>query len=216
VITGLTLFASCGGEPSKPQGATAHSPPARELAIRLDETSCLGEGVATGFAIDHTTLVTARHVVADATSLTATMPQGGRVAATDYEQNLTHDLGLVHVTVPEGVPIVGLARRDPMSGDRIRAVGFPRGRPVTVTSGRVVEYVDGARYHEPGRVVRTSAEVEPGNSGGPLVNTRGEVVGVVFAIDLVNNDSLAIPVSTLRQALERRTSFSTVTPQTCG
>jgi S1-C subfamily serine protease len=216
VIATLALLASCGEEASEPRGANTPSPPARELAIRLDETSCLGEGVATGFAIDHTTIVTARHVVAGATSLTATMPQGTQVTANDYERSLTHDLGLVDATVPLGVPIVRLARHDAVSGDKVRAVGFPKGRPVTVTSGRVVEYVDGARYGEPGRVVRASAEVEPGNSGGPLINARGELVGVVFAIDLVNNYSLAIPVSTVREALDRRTSFSTVTPRTCG
>jgi S1-C subfamily serine protease len=50
-------------------------------------------------------------------------------------------------------------------------------------------------------IIRTTAEVLPGNSGGPLLDTTGEVTGVAFALDTINNDTLALPVSRLNRAI---------------
>lgn len=86
---------------------------------------------------------------------------------------------------------------DPVPGDLVRALGYPGGGAFTATDGWLIEYRDGSQYGRPGMVLATSVEVEPGNSGGPLVDADGKVVGVVFAIDLTDGDGLAIPVSLL-------------------
>jgi S1-C subfamily serine protease len=67
--------------------------------------------------------------------------------------------------------------------------------------GRVVNYSEDKRF-DGRRVMRTTNEIQPGNSGGPVVEGSGNVVGVVFALDVQDGFALAIPVSQLRLALQ--------------
>lgn len=61
-------------------------------------------------------------------------------------------------------PIHWFLGADPAPGDDAWVVGYPRGE-VRVTTGRVVDEVDGTKYGVSGRVIRTRAEADPGNSG---------------------------------------------------
>ena len=71
----------------------------------------------------------------------------------------------------------------------------------------------GALFGIPGQVLRLSARVEHGNSGGPVLDRYGKVVGVVYAIEVATGFGLAIPVDTLR-SLARTGGFEAVPP--CG
>jgi S1-C subfamily serine protease len=66
-----------------------------------------------------------------------------------------------------------------------------------VTQGVLTDYLTGSTYGEPGQVMEISNEVEPGNSGSPVLNSSGSVVGIVFAINELDGAGLAIPASTL-------------------
>ncbi len=70
----------------------------------------------------------------------------------------------------------------------------------------VIDYVSGASLGVSGTVMRVTNLIEPGNSGGPLLNGSGDVVGVVFALQTSTHDGLVIPVSALSQYLQSRTS----------
>ncbi len=111
------------------------------------------------------------------------------------------DLALVRVDGSLSTPVIRLAAHNPLSGDKVTLVGFPQGGPVRVVDGRVVDYLNGAKTNEPGKVMRSSTEAEPGNSGGPLVTSNRRAGGIVFAIDLVDNYALIIPASTIRATL---------------
>jgi S1-C subfamily serine protease len=94
-----------------------------------------------------------------------------------------------------------LAAHDPVAGDLVRALGFPGGGQFTATEGRVVADVDGEKYGHHGQLLKVSAEIHPGNSGGPLIDVSGHAAGVVFAIGLTDGRALSIPVSRLRSTL---------------
>jgi S1-C subfamily serine protease len=84
-------------------------------------------------------------------------------------------------------------------GDRITVAGYPLGGPLTLTHGVVVDRVPGAPFDVPGPVLRITARVEHGNSGGPVLDGQGRVVAIVFAIETATGYGLAIPNDTVRR-----------------
>ena len=77
----------------------------------------------------------------------------------------------------------------------------------------VVDRVDGYGFGIQGPVLRITAEVRPGNSGGPMLDRRGRVAGIVFAIERVTGFGLAIPMGTVNALIDRG-GFEPVRP--CG
>ena len=63
-------------------------------------------------------------------------------------------------------------------------LGFPLGGELRLLPGTLVDEVSGTSFDIPGHVMRLTAAVQPGNSGGPVLDANGKVVGVVFAIEL--------------------------------
>lgn len=114
-----------------------------------------------------------------------------RAAIVDVSPN--HDLALLSITVK----INGLvaARVPPASGEQILVVGAPLGLTDTITTG-VVSAVR-SRVGGPGTMIQIDAPVNPGNSGGPVVNTRTEVVGIADAkAQDAEGIGLAVPIQT--------------------
>ena len=169
----------------------------RGSVLRVENQTCEGPATGTGFVLDPTTVITNAHVVAGAQSLRLTT-QSGRVAHVDVAHVDTID-DLAAITTSDPLPSALRLGVDPTPGDLVRALGYPLGGVFAATEGRVVEYRDGVHYSRPGRVLVTSATVEPGNSGGPLVDSSGRVVGVVFALELQDGYTLGIPVGMLTE-----------------
>ena len=162
-------------------------------------------GTATAFVVTpdgH--LVTCNHVVEGAVQ--AKVSLGGRqytadVVDTDFDQ----DLALIKIPA-EGLTPIALADSDEVrKGEEVRAVGFPfsdvlgKGRKVTRgTIAGIVEEEGNRRFH-------IDAAVNPGNSGGPLVDSQGRAVGVVnaklmgFAVSQVG---FAVPSNEARKMLQ--------------
>jgi S1-C subfamily serine protease len=98
----------------------------------------------------------------------------------------------------------------PTAGDRVRAIGFPRGRDVTATEGRLVATEEGSDER-----FEISAVIEPGNSGGPVLDDRDQVVGVATAIELDSGIGLVIPIARLRDN-RRWTPHQLLEPRDCA
>lgn len=88
---------------------------------------------------------------------------------------------LAFIKTSQSVPVVAKMGKDPKEGLRVAAVGYPLGGPWSLSQGRIRQYIDGDSYGIGHRVLLFDATVEPGNSGGPLMDRDGLVVGVVFA-----------------------------------
>lgn len=96
----------------------------------------------------------------------------GAVIATDKR----NDLAIVQLNASERFPTLQLANRDGIQvGQRVYAIGSPFGLSGTLTTGIL------SRIDEDGDL-QTDAALNPGNSGGPLLNSRGELIGVNKAI----------------------------------
>lgn len=141
-------------------------------------TTCDGSGSGSAFLVDDDVIITAAHVVAGAASVVVANDQGAvypvEVAGIDLAQDIA-------VLVPEE-PVPGhhftLATDVPAPGSPVAAIGHPLGDLLTVTVG-----TSSRTGADLGPLFQVDVEVNPGNSGGPVISADGSVVGVVSAKD---------------------------------
>ena len=87
-----------------------------------------------------------------------------------------------------------------VAGDLVVVAGHPGGATLAVRRGRVLAVADGSTFGQRADVVVIDARVEPGFSGGPVVDADGEVVAVMFAVEAHTGVGLAHPVAALDAA----------------
>ncbi|HEX8990230.1 MAG TPA: trypsin-like peptidase domain-containing protein [Anaerolineales bacterium] len=160
-----------------------------------------GEGAASGMVITPDGYVlTNNHVVENAAELQVGLRDGDSFPAEIVGTDPATDLAVVRAGT-SGLPMVELGDSDSLRvGQLVIAIGNPFGFQSTVSTG-VVSALGRAMRSQTGRliesVIQTDVPLNPGNSGGPLVDTRGRVVGVNSAIIRpAQGISLAIPVKT--------------------
>jgi len=233
LVVGTALLAGCGVLPALPAPvptrvepsltpapaptSSGHLSPdgfnsAQRMAVRIRNIGCGALSTGSGFAIDDHTIITNRHVVADTSTLQVSTYDGRDLTATSASAAGLADLAIVRTTdaLPEAPE---LAEADPAIGSAVTVVGYPLGRALTVTTGKVVASQTDPLNENLGEVLVTDAAVEPGSSGSAVLDADGRVVGVVYAKDM-NGHSFVVPVSTLRAMLDDDTSFTQLTPCT--
>jgi S1-C subfamily serine protease len=155
--------------------------------VKIDAGRAGGSGVI--FTPDGFTL-TNSHVVDHGGALKVVLPDGRSMRADIVGQDADTDLAVVRVTDQSGVPLPWATLGDSRAvrvGQIAVAIGNPYGFHHSVTAG-VVSALGRSLRARTGRlmddVIQTDASLNPGNSGGPLVTTRGEVIGINTAMIL--------------------------------
>jgi len=182
----------------------------QRMAVRIRNVGCGRISTGSGFAIDSHTLITNRHVVADAQKLQVSTYDGRDVEVETASSAALADLAVVRTRDP--LPWAPeLSEVDPATGDPVTIAGYPEGGALTITQGRVLGPADDPLNENLGQVLVTDARVEPGSSGSAALDEAGRVVGVVYARADAGR-SLLVPVSTLRKLLDDASAFTPITP----
>jgi S1-C subfamily serine protease len=171
------------------------------VAIVRTASGSLGTGVIVG---EDGTVLTANHVVDDRSPITLVFSDGTRSAATVASADRKHDIAtLAPATLPQPVVPATLGGAVEVGGEVV-AIGNPLGLAYSVSSG-VVSAVGRTADIKGGRfsgLIQFDASVNPGSSGGPLLDAEGNVIGIVMSIadpgrdDAFAGIAFAVPIGT--------------------
>jgi serine protease Do len=205
LILGVALLApAAAAQPSTLDAETIYQRAAAAIAI-VRVRSGDRSGLGTAFAIDPSgTLVTAAHVARGADQITVEFGDDGSLEAALVGYDARRDLAMLRARPRGPLPALEIGDSSGLRrGDPVLAIGTPRGRPRVMTTGSILNTGVTLPGLVPGIFLLFDAAVEPGNSGGPLLNDRGQVVGVVVALTRRPDGvaGLATASSVLRTAL---------------
>lgn len=169
-------------------------------------------GLGSGFVYDadgH--VITNHHVIADASTIQVTFLDGNITSANLVGTDIYSDLAVIRVDpeVTTLTPVVLGSSSELSVGEPIAAMGNPFGLSDTLTVGivssleRTLDAIGGYLIID---VIQIDAAVNPGNSGGPLVNLKGQVVGVNTAIEsetgAFTGIGFAVPSDTVKREID--------------
>ena len=172
------------------------------------------QGQGSGFVLDKEGhILTNNHVVEGAQLVEVTLSNQKKYKATVVSTDRNHDIALLQIHgVPNLEPATLADSAGLVVGQQVYAIGNPFGFSGTMTRGiisalRAVQLPSGVKIDA---AIQTDASVNPGNSGGPLLNSHGEVIGITTMIATNPNSNadqsagigFAIPISTAKAVLD--------------
>ena len=195
----------------------------RPAVVRVTSAAGRSEGTGSGIVIDGDgRILTNYHVISGATSLEVRFVDGSTSAAQVVGSDPASDLAVIQVT-GAGLDIVAadLGDSDALHvGDLVLAIGNPFSLEGTLTQGIVSAvdrtYATGANTRPIREMIQTDAAVNPGNSGGPLLNCQGEVIGINTLLENPTGENVnvgvafAVAINTAKRSLPQMLAGETV------
>lgn len=205
-ITTSTTVASRAG----PRGVVPEGSPFEDFFREFQDRQGEGErprrssALGSGFVISEDGyVVTNNHVIDGADEITVEFFSGEMLPATVVGKDPNTDIALLKVESEEPLPFVNFGDSDAMRvGDWVLAVGNPLGQGFSVSAG-IVSQRNRALSGNYDDFIQTDAAINRGNSGGPLFNMDGDVIGVNTAILSPNGGSIGIGFSMASNVVTR-------------
>jgi len=168
------------------------------------------QGQGSGFVLDKQGLIlTNNHVIDNAQRVEVTLSDKHKYKAKVLTVDKNHDLALLKIDAPNLTPVTLSDSKGLIVGQRVYAIGNPFGLSGTMTRGIIsaIRSIGGPQGNPIEDAIQTDAAVNPGNSGGPLLNSRGEVIGITTLIasngaDQSSGIGFAIPINTAKAVLD--------------
>lgn len=184
--------------------------------IRIDVETKRGKAIGSGFVVSRDGVaVTNFHVMDGAQAAKATFSDGNKAdIAGAFFMDMDRDVAILKINAPGELKALSLASEPPKKGETVVAVGAPKGLSFSVTDGIVSAVRPGSELGEFGAAtkgtwIQTSAPISGGNSGGPLVNKAGAVVGMnTLAFRNAQNVNFAISSVDVREILQKASSMA--------
>jgi S1-C subfamily serine protease len=168
------------------------------------------QGQGSGFVLDKEGhILTNNHVIDNAQRVEVTLGDKHKYKAVVVGIDKHHDLALLQINAPNLVPATLAESSGLVVGQRVYAIGNPFGLSGTMTRG-IISAIRSIGVESSSPIedaIQTDAAVNPGNSGGPLLNSRGEVIGITTLIASNGSDQsagigFAIPINTAKAVLD--------------
>lgn len=177
--------------------------------VCVDSQISDGMSCGTGCIIDKNgTILTSAHVVDVGNSVVVTMSNGQNYTAKVIKKlGENKDIALLKIDVPTELKTVKLGDSEKIKvGQKVLAIGNPFGFNGTLTQG-IISRIDYTKNR-----IQTDAAINPGSSGGPLLNKNGEIIGINQAIYNPDNNisnigiGFAIPINLVKEYLSEMDS----------
>jgi S1-C subfamily serine protease len=214
------------GASTSPSASRSSSPGKSARAQRVVSTGAVdrpfrpsGSGVV--IDADEGIILTNAHIIEGAEEITVTFADGREAPATRIGADAGTDIAVIKVSA-QGLAAIPFGNSDGLEvGDFVLAIGNPLVIGQTVTSGIVSALHRnnvGVGKHED--FIQTDAAIYPGHAGGPLINLRGELVGINTAFSGAGNThsgmGFAIPINLARSIAAQLVKYSDVRPRRNG
>lgn len=173
--------------------------------VSIDTQIKYGLSCGTGCVVsDDGVILTSSHVIEDGKDITVTIYNGKTYKAEVIKKvGRNNDLALLKIKTDKPMPTVTLGDSEQVKvGQKVLAIGNPFGFNGTLTQG-IISRIDYSKNK-----IQTDAAINPGSSGGPLLNTNGEVIGINQSIYNPDNNisnigiGFAIPVNVVKEFLK--------------
>lgn len=207
----LPLLPGLGEELPPPDESVLESPGARvaeESVVKLEGTACGVGTQGSGWVVRPGLVATNAHVIAGHRGTRVLVPNGQDLSAQPVYVDGTNDIALLRVS---GLEAASLRTRAEADGPLpVALLGYPRNGPLTATAGTAGEPRSVLSPDAYGRgtharvVVPLRGAVQPGESGGPVVDRRGRVMAMIFGGTRDGEGGFAVPVDLVLDAAGER------------
>ena len=180
--------------------------------VSVDSQVTDGMSCGTGCIIDKSgVILTSAHVIDIGKTVVVTMNNGQNYNAKVIKHlGENKDIALLKIDVPSDLKTVKLGNSEKIKvGEKVLAIGNPFGFSGTLTQG-IISRIDYAKNR-----IQTDAAINPGSSGGPLLNTKGEIIGINQSIYNHNNNisnigiGFATPINLVKEYLKESENSET-------